>query len=481
MTFRDLAAVLRRRLAWLLVTFAVVMAAGLGLVVTATPTYTATVSLVALYQPGTGSELSTTEMSSAARLAESQVRTYAELARSAEVVERADASLGAAASAASLPDSIETRIPDGTSVLEISVTETDAGLAADAANALAQALASYVAELQRTDVAGIVTVSVVTPATPPVSPSSPRVAVDLAVTVVIGAVLALLVAFARDELDTRVRTADEAAAATGLAALGAVPVSADLRNRIAVYEAPAGSAAEEVRRAAASLEVSLPAGQEGQARCYVLTSVLPAEGKTTVCLSLAAAYAEDGARVLVMEADLRRPSIASKLGIEGAVGLTQVLAGRVGLEDAVQRYRDLDLLLAGAQPANPTVLLGSAAMSTLLTQVAESGRYDYILIDTPPLEVSAEAALLARLADALVMVCQAGRVRSQHLSKAVASLEAMKTSPLGFVFNGDRAKARTYGAYGYGYGDRSTSSRRTWWGRRPSTRRRRVFGRRVAR
>ncbi len=136
----------------------------------------------------------------------------------------------------------------------------------------------------------------------------------------------------------------------------------------------------------------------------MISSSIPGEGKSTIAINLAVSLADAGARVILVDADLRRPSIAEYLGIEGGVGLTTVLIGRAEVEDVVQPLgtTSLDLLPAGQIPPNPSELLGSTAMADLLERLSAS--YDMVLLDSPPLLPVTDAVVLSNLAGGALVV-----------------------------------------------------------------------------
>jgi capsular exopolysaccharide synthesis family protein len=175
-----------------------------------------------------------------------------------------------------------------------------------------------------------------------------------------------------------------------------------------------------------------------------VTSSVAGEGKSTVSTNLAIALAETGARVLLVDGDLRRPSVARMLGLEGAAGLTTVLLGRVSAADVVQEWglHGLDVLPSGAVPPNPTELLGSPAMRRFLQQVRES--YDHVVLDTPPLLPVADGAVLSRAADGVVLVANATKVRGHQLAESLTTLEQVGARTSGVVLNQVRRDEQTY-------------------------------------
>ncbi|MDQ3900827.1 MAG: CpsD/CapB family tyrosine-protein kinase, partial [Actinomycetota bacterium] len=178
----------------------------------------------------------------------------------------------------------------------------------------------------------------------------------------------------------------------------------------------------------------------GDTEAIVVTSSMAGEGKSTTASNLALALVEQGARVLLLDADLRRPRIAEIFGIEGSVGLTTILIGGATVQDVVQRVArgSLAVLPAGAAPPNPLQLLDSPMMAELMGELRT--HYDTIVINSAPVLPVADASILARLADGAVVVAGAGRTRHHQLRTAIENLEAVGATVMGVVVNGATGK-----------------------------------------
>lgn len=186
-----------------------------------------------------------------------------------------------------------------------------------------------------------------------------------------------------------------------------------------------------------------------------ITSSIAGEGKSITLLNLAISLAEDGHKVLLIDADLRRPAQARLLVENPVPGLSNVLANLATEEEAIRKglYPNLDLLFSGDVPPNPSELLGSDRMHQLIDTMSE--RYDYILVDTPPINVVSDASIVTTLLDGVLLLVRQDKSTKDMVKKAVANLELTGIKPLGFVLNGvdlNRGKAYGYG-YGYGYGN----------------------------
>jgi capsular exopolysaccharide synthesis family protein len=186
-------------------------------------------------------------------------------------------------------------------------------------------------------------------------------------------------------------------------------------------------------------------------KTFVITSPLPAEGKTRTAVNLALAIAQAGQRVVLVEADLRRPRVNRYLGLIDDVGVTTVLLGRVTVDEALQRFGELPLevLASGRQPPNPSELLASDRMRLLIKELRD--RADVVVIDAPPLLPVTDAAVLAREADGTMLVIRHGRTTFDQIDRAIESLRLAGARLVGSVVNMVPAKGRDSYAYAYAY------------------------------
>lgn len=183
------------------------------------------------------------------------------------------------------------------------------------------------------------------------------------------------------------------------------------------------------------------------------------EGKSTTAINLAIAFSQLGRRALLIDADLRRPSIYKKAKLSNEVGLPNVIAGFNSLEECINTVRsNLDVLTAGRTSPNPSELLGSAAFSELLEKVKND--YDFIIIDTPPINVVSDGLIVSALTDGLLLVAREKFTIKEDFEKAINAAEFANIKLLGAVMNGTNAKAGKgyrkyrksgYEKYKYGY------------------------------
>lgn len=182
----------------------------------------------------------------------------------------------------------------------------------------------------------------------------------------------------------------------------------------------------------------------------IFTSCMPGEGKTLSCSNLAITLAQTDSKVLVIDCDMRKPTINKVFRIQGIPGLSDLLAGLSNYEECIRGsgFTNLDLLSGGTIPPNPAELLGSEAMAGMLEQLSQ--RYDYILLDTPPINVVADALVLSPKVDGVVLVVRENRTTHPELKRALSSLKFSKSKILGILLNGAEAASRS-GQYNYSY------------------------------
>jgi capsular exopolysaccharide synthesis family protein len=339
-------------------------------------------------------------------------------------------------------------IPD-TVLLQATVTDPVPARARDIANAAGRQFALLVSDLERPEGGGssLVKVTTVEEAKLPTSPVSPTTTRNLALAGLLGVLVGVGLAVLRETLDTSVKTPEDvAAAAGGLATLGAVGFDSGARKRPLINPVEAHSRRSEALR---QLRTNLQfVDVAAHPKSIVVTSSVAGEGKSTTACNLAITLAQAGLRVVLVEADLRRPRLMTYLGMEGAVGVTSLLIHRATLDQAIQPWGNalLDVLPSGPVPPNPSELLGSREMAELMKQL--EARYDIVLVDGAPLLPVTDAAVLSALAGGALLVVRANRTHREQLHRAVESLRAVDARLLGAVLNFVPSR----GARGYQYG-----------------------------
>lgn len=463
----DLLVIVRKHIVTVIVAFVVVVACGSGYTFMAPPKYTARAQVIATFnsaqESGNGTDI--TQQNTGGTYISSQITSYPTLATTGTVLQPVINELHLDKSVKELAEQLTVNNPTNTAFVNISTTDGDAERAAAIANAVAKSLQNVVENDLYVSNNGQspIKVSIVQKADVPDEPSSPKTGLYLAIGVVLGLVVGVIAALLKDLLRTKVEESSDVRGIVHASALGSIPKNEALEGtRPVIITEPNGPVAEEYRRIRANIKFLQADKVPDRGQLLVISSTSPSEGKTTTVINVAAVLAENGAKVLLVDADLRHPSVAHHLGIEGSVGLAHVLSGQMSPVDVVQSYwkPNLHILPAGKRPANASLLLNSDMMKKLIEQALM--QYDYVLIDTAPLAVSNDGIVFGSWAKGVVLVAANGICRKKDLEESMDALRTAKVPVLGFVFNFANPKKEHKNAYYYYYEDgarRSTPRR----------------------
>ena len=459
MELHDYLRVLRR--SWILIVAVTLLGlcAGAGATLVMKPRYE---SHTQLYVSVQNSSSGVGDLVQGSTFARQSVLSYVNIVTTQSVLGPVISRLDLPVTVPELATSVRAEAPLNTSLVDITVTNTDAAAAAQIANAIGVSFTHLVQdELEvpqgATAEASRVKLTTVQPATPAATPVSPRGSLNLSLGAFLGLVLGVGIAMLRAVLDTRIRGIRDIWQVTDTPLLGGIAFDPNVKQQpLIVHSDPRSPRAESFRTLRTNLQflaVSSPSEQRG--RSFVISSALPGEGKSTTVANLAIALAESGARVCLVDCDLRLPRVATLMGIEGAVGLTDVLIGRAEVTDVLQRWGDgqLFVLPSGKVPPNPSELLGSQAMTVLLGLL--TGLFDFVLLDAPPLLVVTDAAVVGKHSDGTLLVAASGSTKKHDLEAAVRALNVAGGQLRGIVVT--MLPARGTNTYGYGnynyYGD----------------------------
>lgn len=180
----------------------------------------------------------------------------------------------------------------------------------------------------------------------------------------------------------------------------------------------------------------------------VVTSSVPDEGKTTIAINLAKSFAQNNMKVLLVDCDLRNPSLNKELKVENNLGLTNVLLNKKDVSYAIMKdfeEENMDILLSGPIPPNPAEILSSESMKNLLTSLED--KYDYIIIDSPPAGIITDAAILSTISDAVIMVTRSNSTKKEELRSAIEKIKAVNGKILGIVLTFVQKENSRYGGY----------------------------------
>ncbi|MBE2314507.1 P-loop NTPase [Solirubrobacter sp. CPCC 204708] len=299
---------------------------------------------------------------------------------------------------------------------------------------------------------------------------APRPLRNLPLGIALGLALGLAFAFLREALDTRVRSAEELTEVLGLPLVARLPEPPRrLResHKLVMMEYPNGAAAEPLRLLRSNVEfLNLDRG----ARTIMVTSAVQGEGKSTIIANLAVALARSGKRVVLVDLDFRRSTLARFFDAAGRPGVTEVALGEHGLDDAIvpvplgveygadEPVGSLGVLTAGALPPDVGEFVGGRRLASILRELRE--RADLVLLDTPPVLKVSDGMTLSTQADAVLVAARMNLIRRPMMQELARLTDAMPADKLGFVLTGDESVAGDGYGYGYGYGEPVRPERR---------------------
>lgn len=390
----------------------------------------------------------------------SRVKSYVELGSMRSVAEFAITDLGLTDSPESLVRRVTVTNPLDTVILEVTATGPTPEAARDLASAWVRGLQ---AEIQRIETpqgggAPMMRLDAADSARLPTSPSSPNTRLALIIGALIGLGVGIGYAFLRYTLDRRVRSPEVVEKETGLTVIGTIPdeKSFSTAERLIPFSGTGrrtgkgGNDLHAVSEAMRELRTNIQfLDVDDPPKSVVVTSALPGEGKSTTAANLAITLSANGQQVVLIDGDLRRPMVATIFGLPGEVGLTDVLAGRAGIDDVIHPvgpHGNLFVLAAGKIPPNPSELLGSRRMRDLVQSITAGA---FVIVDAPPLIPVTDASVLSHNTDGAIVVATVGKTTIDALQKAQKNLARAGGRALGVVLN--RVPRRGAGAAYYGY------------------------------
>jgi capsular exopolysaccharide synthesis family protein len=273
-------------------------------------------------------------------------------------------------------------------------------------------------------------VRVITPVQP-AEKVAPKLLLNLGISMLLGLLLGVGFAMLQEFLDDRINAPEEARQILGSPALGYVPLVTKEESRL-ITDVQSGSTLESYRVLRSNVQF---ATVDGPVSSIMVTSTVPGEGKSVTACNLAVAMAIDGRKVILVDADLRLPTVHDKLGLQQQPGLTNVLLGRKTLDEALQNtsVENLQVLTAGMLPPNPAEILNSLAMRQLHEDLKE--RADVVIFDSPPCLATADAQVLAAVTDGVLYVLQMGETKRAPVRHSAELLRQAHARILGIVFN----------------------------------------------
>src|SRR6266576_2208456 len=441
-----------RRWAWLIILCPFVAALVAGVLSFTLPkTYEAKVALlVRPAQPLSG------DPSVAALTADQILRTYASWMTKPPVLQKVISDLNLRTDTSALSRQITVTPEPNTTILDVAVRDGDSKGAMKIANTLVNDFIAQVKDTQQTETSASSKDNfvVVSPAVEPTQPVFPKPLLNIALGLFIGVIVGLGLAFLLDYLDQSVRSDEILRERTGLVPLGHIAYTAAKSERRGELVTLGGDSP--VVEAYKALRTNLLfSGVDKEVKTIVITSAGPNEGKSRTAANLAIVLAQAGHPTLLVDADFRRPSQHRIFGRVRNIGLSNLIVQDIP-ESALfvpdEQVKELVILASGPTPPNPSELLGSAQMNGLLMRFRK--HFDYVVIDTPPVNAVTDASVLAANTDAAILVVDTNKATYTGVQHAKQALDRVGAKVLGSVMNKLKAAGGRYyyADYGYGYG-----------------------------
>jgi receptor protein-tyrosine kinase len=444
---QDFAKLLRARWLIVCVTLAASIIVAVAVTIMTTPLYRASTRLFVSTESGS----SLAEAYQGNRFSQERVKSYAELIKGQTVAQRTIDKLGLDMSAAELQGKVTASAKLDTVLINVSVLDESPVRARDIANSLSDEFVVMVRELETpepgaTPDARVVVEQRASIADHPVTPDTTR---NIGMGIILGLVLGIGLAVLRDMLDNTIKDRRTLEAITNTGVVGNIPLDKERRKKPAIsFDGDRSAISEAFRKLRTNLQFL---AVDNPPRSIVITSSMPAEGKSTTAINIALALAEAEHNVVIVDGDLRRPSLHNYLDLVGTVGFSTVLSGGASLAEALQktRFPGLTALTSGAIPPNPSELLGSQAAKKLLAELR--AEFDYVIVDSTPLLAVTDAAILAAGADGVLMMARYGKTKREELAHAVGSLDGVGAPMLGTVLTMLPTRGGSSYSYGYSY------------------------------
>lgn len=452
MNLQDFLKLLRTRWLTVCVTTLVLALGAVAFSLLTTPLYQASTRLFVSTSAGS----SVTDIYQGNRFSQERVQSYSELLTGQTLAQRTIDKLGLDMSANELQANVKASAKPDTVLINVEVLDKSPVRARDIANTLSDEFVAMVRELEtpqdgRTPDARVIVEQRASIPGEPVVPNTARnVAIGFALGIIVGIGLALL----RDVLDNTVKDQQTLEELTGTGVVGSIPLDKERRKQPAIaFESDNSGIAEAFRKLRTNLQFL---AVDNPPRVIVVTSPMPSEGKSTTAINIALALAEADHKVVLVDGDMRRPTLHKYLDLVGSVGFSTVLSGGASLNEALQktRFPGLTVLTSGPVPPNPSELLGSQSARKMLSELR--AKFDFVVLDSTPLLAVTDAAILAAGADGVLMVVRFGSSRLDQISHAVRNLESVGAPLLGTVFT--LMPARGSSSYNYNYSYSATDS-----------------------
>lgn len=424
-----------------------------GITYLTTPQYEAKLQLFVSTQ---SSDFDISALVQGSSFSQQRVKSYAQIIPSPTTLEPVIKKLGLDVKPENLAKRVKASAPLDTVLINVTVTDESAAMAARIANTIGDEFSLFVNELElsKADDSPPIKVSVVKRASIPESPATPRTALNLLLGLVLGFGLGVGVAILRQLFDNSIKSENDL---DQTPLLGAIGFDGDATEKPLITQLNRfSSRTESFRQIRTNLQYLRA---EQPPKVIAISSALPGEGKTSTSINLSISLAQSGFKVALIEADLRRPKTYSYLGIpKEEKGVSEVLSGKEEgkLEARIERLLksfskdfELSFLASGAIPPNPSELLDSQTFDDLIAYFKQ--RFDFVIIDCPPALPVADASIVSTKVDGVIVVIEAGKTRKNQFFGVREGITQVGGVVLGAILN-KIPYSRSYDDYGYRYG-----------------------------
>ena len=398
------------------------------------------------------------ELQMASSFIQERIQTYVDMSGSRPVLEPVVDRLDLDVTPEELASQVSAYSDPRTVLITVEARADSARSAAEISGAVADSLVTVIGDVESpsAESTGQIQLKVSNPAVPPTEPNGLAMWMCIGLGLPVGLAVGLGIALLRANLDSRLRSKEDAEAITSASLLASIPDDPRIAEQPLITEMGLDNLRGEAFR---RLRTNLGFAQIDDTNSAILiTSAQAQEGKSSTSINLAIALAQAGSRVALVDVDLRQPTVAQKLGLENSAGLTTALLGSVDVSDVLQPWGqdELYVLTAGMMPPNPAELLDSRAMGTLITRL--TGEFDIVVLDGPPLLPVADSLILSKHVGRVLLVASVGQVRIGDLQEALRSLELLE-APVNLVLNRVPRSSSEMNGYYQSYSSRSQELR----------------------
>lgn len=370
------------------------------------------------------------------------VSTYGQIVKMRVVSDKVIENLGLGISYNEFGNKVSVNLVKDTEIIKLQVTDYDPQLATDIANETAKVFMESVKDIML-----IENVQVIDKAQIPQNPVKPRPMLNMAIAGVLGIMAGVFLAFLLEFLDTTIKTSEDVEKHLKSAVMGTIPMFEIEQGKIMTLKDPKSPVSEAFRTLRTNIQFS---NIDKDVKVIMVTSSTPGEGKSTVISNLGNTMAGTDKKVLIIDCDLRKPVLHKRFKLSNMEGLTNVLMGDKVLSEVIQECEEaenLNILTSGPIPPNPAELLGSKKMKEFIKMAKE--KFDIVIIDTPPVGLVTDAAVLSTRVDGVLLVTAAEQTDIEVIRRGKGALERVNANIIGIVLNKVPLTSRTYYKYGY--------------------------------